>query len=135
MPDGWTIEKTNSNSTWTVYKYYYADNTLTASCGDDYTSYAKQDERLITPALDMSNGGGTISFRYIGAKTPTTDGDYTVKLEASKDGSSWTTLWTSTELKKASYDEIGYGGNTLSATVAVNIPQNAEQPTQSWRSL
>ena len=129
MPDGWTVEKTNSNSTWTVYKYYYADNTLTASCGDDYTSKAKQDERLITPVLDMSNGGGAISFRYIGGKDPTIDGDYTVKLEASKDGSTWTTLWTSTDLKKATYDEIGYGGNTLSANVAVNIPADLQSTT------
>lgn len=129
MPDGWTVEKTNSNSTWTVYKYYYADKTLTASCGDDYTSKAKQDERLITPVLDMSNGGGAISFRYIGGKYPTIDGDYTVKLEASKNGSTWTTLWTSTDLKKATYDEIGYGGNTLSANVAVNIPADLQSTT------
>lgn len=129
MPDGWTVEKTNSNSTWTVYKYYYADNTLTASCGDDYTSKAKQDERLITPVLDMSNGGGAISFRYIGGKTPTINGDYTVKLEASKDGSTWTTLWTSTDLKNTTYDEIGYGGNTLSANVAVNIPAELQSST------
>ena len=129
MPDGWTVEKTNSNWTWTVYKYYYADNTLTASCGDDYTSKAKQDERLITPVLDMSNGGGAISFRYIGGKTPTISGDYTVKLEASKDGSTWTTLWTSTDLKNTTYDEIGYGGNTLSANVAVNIPAELQSST------
>lgn len=129
FPDGWTLEKSNSNETWKVYKYYYAGNTLTASCGDDYTSYAKQNERLITPVLDMSNGGGSISFRYIGGKTPTLSGDYTVKLEASRDGTTWTTLWTSTELKNATYDEIGYGGNTLSATVAVNIPSDLQSVT------
>lgn len=129
FPDGWTLEKSNSNETWKVYKYYYAGNTLTASCGDDYTSYAKQNERLITPVLDMSNGGGAVSFRYIGGKTPTIDGDYTVKLEASKDGSAWTTLWTSTELKNATYDEIGYSGNTLSANVAVNIPAELQGST------
>lgn len=129
FPDGWTLEKSNSNETWKVYKYYYAGNTLTASCGDDYTSYAKQNERLITPVLDMSNGGGAISFRYIGGKDPTIDGDYTVKVEASKDGSTWTTLWTSTDLKKATYDEIGYGGNTLSANVAVNIPADLQSAT------
>ena len=129
FPDGWTLESTNSNSTWTVYKYYYADNTLTASCGDDWNGKAKQDERLITPVLDMSNGGGAISFRYIGGKTPTLSGDYTVKLEASKDGSTWTTLWTSTDLKGTTYDEIGYSGNTLSATVAVNIPAELQSST------
>ena len=129
FPDGWTLEKSNSNETWKVYKYYYAGETLTASCGDDYTSYAKQNERIITPVLDMSNGGGAISFRYIGGKDPTIDGDYTVKLEASKDGSTWTTLWTSTDLKKATYDEIGYGGNTLSANVAVNIPADLQSTT------
>lgn len=129
FPDGWTLEKSNSNETWKVYKYYYAGNTLTASCGDDYTSYAKQNERLITPVLDMGNGGGAVSFRYIGGKTPTIDGDYTVKLEASKDGSAWTTLWTSTELKNATYDEIGYSGNTLSANVAVNIPAELQGST------
>ena len=122
FPEGWTLESTNNTSTWAIYKYYYADNTLTASCTEDWSGKAKQDERLITPALDMSNGGGAVSFRYIGGKTPTISGDYTVKLEASKDGSTWTTLWTSTELKNAAYDEIGYGGNTLSASVAVNIP-------------
>ena len=129
FPDGWTVESTNSNSTWTVYKYYHADNTLTASCTEDYSGKAKQDERLITPVLDMSNGGGAISFRYIGGKYPTIDGDYTVKLEASKDGSTWTTLWTSTDLKKATYDEIGYSGNTLSANVAVNIPTELQSAT------
>ena len=77
----------------------------------------------------MSNGGGAISFRYIGGKYPTIDGDYTVKLEASKNGSTWTTLWTSTDLKKATYDEIGYGGNTLSANVAVNIPADLQSTT------
>ena len=122
FPDGWTLESTNSASTWTVYEYYYADKTLTASCTEDWSGKAKQDERLITPALDMSNGGGAVSFRYIGGKTPTTSGDYTVKLEASKDGKTWTTIWTSTELNGTVYDEIGYGGNTLSANVAVNIP-------------
>ena len=122
FPDGWTLESTNSASTWTVYEYYYADKTLTASCTEDWSGKAKQDERLITPALDMSSGGGAVSFRYIGGKTPTISGDYTVKLEASKDGSTWTTLWTSTELKNAAFDEIGYGGYTLSASVAVNIP-------------
>ena len=129
FPDGWTVESSNSNSTWAVYKYYYADNTLTASCTEDYSGKAKQDERLITPVLDMSNGGGAVSFRYIGGKYPTIDGDYTVKLEASKDGSTWTTLWTSTDLKKATYDEIGYGGNTLSANVAVNIPADLQSTT------
>lgn len=129
FPDGWTVESSNSNSTWAVYKYYHADNTLTASCTEDYSGKAKQDERLITPVLDMSNGGGAISFRYIGGKYPTIDGDYTVKLEASKDGSTWTTLWTSTDLKKATYDEIGYGGNTLSANVAVNIPADLQSTT------
>ena len=122
FPDGWTLESTNSASTWTVYEYYQADKTLTASCTEDWSGKAKQDERLITPALDMSNGGGAVSFRYIGGKTPTISGDYSVKLEASKDGSTWTTLWTSTELKNAAFDEIGYGGYTLSASVAVNIP-------------
>ena len=129
FPDGWTLESTNSASTWTVYEYYYADKTLTASCSEDWSTKAKQDERLITPVLDMSNGGGAISFRYIGGKYPTIDGDYTVKLEASKDGSTWTTLWTSTDLKKATYDEIGYGGNTLSANVAVNIPAELQSST------
>ena len=122
FPEGWTLESTNNTSTWAIYKYYYADNTLTASCTEDWSGKAKQDERLITPALDMSSGGGAVSFRYIGGKTPTTSGDYTVKLEGSKDGKTWTTIWTSTELKNAAYDEIGYSGNTLSASVAVNIP-------------
>lgn len=129
FPDGWTLESTNSASTWTVYEYYYADKTLTASCSEDWSTKAKQDERLITPVLDMSNGGGAISFRYIGGKDPTIDGDYTVKLEASKDGSTWTTLWTSTDLKKATYDKIGYSGNTLSANVAVNIPADLQSAT------
>lgn len=129
FPDGWTVESSNSNSTWAVYKYYYADNTLTASCTEDYSGKAKQDERLITPVLDMSNGGGAVSFRYIGGKYPTIDGDYTVKLEASKDGSTWTTIWTSTELKGTVYDEIGYSGNTLSANVAVNIPAELQSST------
>ncbi len=125
FPADWKLERTNANETWTVYKYYYADNTLTASCGDDYTSYGKQDERLITPVLDMSNGGGAISFRYIGGKYPTTEGDYTVKLEASTDdGATWTELWSTAVFqdKNAVYDEIGSFNNTLSATVAVNIP-------------
>ena len=129
FPDGWTLESTNSASTWTVYEYYYADKTLTASCSEDWSTKAKQDERLITPVLDMSNGGGAISFRYIGGKYPTIDGDYTVKLEASKDGSTWTTIWTSTELKGTVYDEIGYSGNTLSANVAVNIPAELQSST------
>ena len=122
FPEGWTLESSNNTSTWAIYKYYYADNTLTASCTEDWSGKAKQDERLITPALDMSSGGGAVSFRYIGGKTPTTSGDYTVKLEGSKDGKTWTTIWTSTELNGTVYDEIGYGGNTLSANVAVNIP-------------
>lgn len=129
FPDGWTVESSNSNSTWAVYKYYYADNTLTASCTEDYSGKAKQDERFITPVLDMSNGGGAVSFRYIGGKYPTIDGDYTVKLEASKDGSTWKTIWTSTELKGTVYDEIGYSGNTLSANVAVNIPAELQSST------
>ena len=79
----------------------------------------------------MSNGGGANSFSYIGGKNPTNDGDYTVKLEASKDGSTWTTLWTSTDLKKATYDEIGYGGTTLSANEAVNITADLQStPTK-----
>ena len=129
MPDGWKVERTNSNSTWAVYQYYHADKTMTASCSEDWTTKAKQDERLITPVLDMSNGGGAVSFRYIGGKIPTLSGDYTVKLEASKDGKNWTSIWTSTDLKGTVYDEIGYSGNTLSANVAVNIPAELQSGT------
>ena len=139
LPDGWTQTKTNSSYTWKMYKYF---DQLGAYCGSDNydpdegggwswslskdaeaKSGAKQDERLITPALALNGKTGTATFQFSGNTTLLKNGKMTVTLEGSvDDGKTWTEIWNA----KDTVDTMKTG--VLSdyigtADITVQIPQ------------
>lgn len=113
LPDGWSLSKTNSSYTWKPYKYfshmgaYCAHDTYDPdeyewwSAGDPLTTMdiipmggAKQDERLITPSLNLYEKTGAISFQFTASPNIIKNSYITATLEGSSDnGSTWTELW------------------------------------------
>ena len=89
-PEGW--ERSGGSETWRRYSYYYLNKTQAAyvSAGE-----AKQDERLIAPAINLRGAKETnlefdYAYPYYGMKR----GEFTFTVEASADGgSTWTTVW------------------------------------------
>lgn len=117
MPDGWTVGKTNSSYSWRVYKAW---NHWMAQCqADTYdpdTGWGwrstddaaksdvellngdKQDERLITPALDLTGGNAELSYQFSVVPNMIRNSRITFTIEASADGgSTWTELWNASE--------------------------------------
>ena len=119
LPAGWDLERLNATSTWKISKYA---GSMTAYVSDDYTDYAKQDERLLTPVLDLSGGDAKISFRFVGGKYPINNKDFTLKLEARTEAGTWQPLWSSA-------DETNYtpdGDYRLAAEVSVSVPADLQ---------
>ena len=95
IPAGWSVEGVNTDFTWKQYKYYYFNGTQNAYITADYSTGAAQDERLVTPTVDLT--GATkmeldfaYAYPYYGMKS----GEFTFTLEISKDGGgTWTTVW------------------------------------------
>ncbi len=54
IPAGWSVEGVNTDFTWKQYKYYYFNGTQNAYITADYSTGAAQDERLVTPTVDLT---------------------------------------------------------------------------------
>ena len=112
LPTGWEKTSTNTDAkyTWQVKK---SNNRVLASCDADtyddsdnnwgwsvnskditVKNGAKQDERLITPALAMNGKTGAVTFQFSGNTSLLKNSKMTVTLEGSvDDGKTWTELW------------------------------------------
>lgn len=102
LPEGWTSTgSSGSSKNWVPYRYPYSPTAYTASLSayrtDDYSYSGTEDDRLITPTVDLTGRTGALSFRVALAKGYHDDGDFTVALEGSTDGTKWTQLWISND--------------------------------------
>ena len=120
IPAGWSVEGVNTDFTWKQYKYYYFNGTQNAYITADYSTGAAQDERLVTPTVDLT--GATkmeldfaYAYPYYGMKS----GEFTFTLEISKDGGgTWTTVWDAKDTIPPS--QSGY---VVTGQAAVEIPE------------
>ena len=137
---GWTVKSTNTSAksySWyqgtqrnlndtkqarvdlDYYESDYGDYSTNGTDGDaqPMTNGAKQDELLISPAVDLTGKSATVSFDYLLHR-------YTIlykyayfTFEASTDGgSTWTAIWDATELGNP-------GGIYLKGTAEVEVPE------------
>ena len=138
--NGWTVKSTNTSAksySWyqgtqrnlndtkqarvdlDYYESDYGDYSTNGTDGDaqPMTNGAKQDELLISPAVDLTGKSATVSFDYLLHR-------YTIlykyayfTFEASTDGgSTWTAIWDATELGNP-------GGIYLKGTAEVEVPE------------
>lgn len=120
FPAGWSVEGVNTDFTWKQYKYYYFNGTQNAYITADYSTGAAQDERLVTPTVDLT--GATkmeldfaYAYPYYGMKS----GEFTFTLEISKDGGgTWTTVWDAKDTIPSSQSAMW-----LTGQAAVEIPE------------
>ena len=128
LPADWTLNQTNANATWKIYEYV---GSLAAYCTADYDSDtetgAKQDERLILPATDMANGGGTASFTFTSGKYMIDNKTFGLTLEGSIDGKTWTEIWSYADVPSADYTKVT--DYIEKADVSVAIPDNLQTGT------
>lgn len=112
IPSTWTILQTNPNETWHV-EAITGDNKATVNYDE---TLGAQDERLVTPSLDLSTGtytlNATVGLSYYWAVNP--ENNYDVFIEISTDnGSTWTQLW--------SENDLGVFTNWVDNPVAINL--------------
>lgn len=124
LPEGWrSTGSTGSVKQWVPYKYPWNptayEATVAAYRTDDYTYSGAEDDRLITPAVDMSERTGTLSFRVCLAKGYHSDGDFYCAVEGTTDGTNWTQLWISNDGNTA---YTAAAGAQIYADVVLEIP-------------
>ena len=118
-PAGWTVETTNPSFTWKQYAYVYLNGSQNAYVSADYVSEAAQDERLVTPAIDLSGTTQTqLDFEYAYPYYGMKGGEFTFTLEASLDGSSWTKLWDALDTLPSSMSDY-----VITGLANVEIPE------------
>ena len=136
LPDGWTVESTNS-VTWKVQKSFQR---WLAYCS--YDAYEEdpwgggwslekgaepmgdglQNERLITPALDLSGKTGTLSFQFTASKRELGLGNMTATVEASADqGKTWTPIWNAKDVVDSLVEGV-FNGYLGTGEITVEIP-------------
>ena len=131
LPSGWTATgATGSSKTWVPYKYPWSSTVYTPSLGayrtDDWKNCANtaEDDRLLTPEVDLSGRTASMSFRIALAKTYHTNGEFYCALEGSTDGSTWTQLWISND-GKTTYSDAASA--QIYADVNVLIPAELQK--------
>ena len=118
-PAGWSVEGVNGDFTWKQYKYVYLNGTQNAYISADYTTGAAQDERLVTPAVDLTGTTQTqLDFAYAYPYYGMKGGEFTFTLEVSLDGSSWTELWNAADTLPSSLTDY-----VVSGVAQVEIPE------------
>ena len=118
-PAGWSIQGINSAFTWKQYKYFYLNNTQNAYISADYSTEAAQDERLITPAVNLAGATQTqLEFEYAYPYYGMKNREFTFTLEASLDGTTWTELWNGADTLPSSSS-----GYVITGLAQVEIPQ------------
>lgn len=120
IPAGWSVEGINPDFTWKQYKYYYFNGTQNAYITADYSSSAAQDERLVTPVVDLTGATKTeLDFAYAYPYYGMKNSEFTFTLEISKDGgATWTTVW---DAKDTIPDSMS--GYVVTGQAAVEIPE------------
>lgn len=119
LPQGWTVSGINANQTWRQYKYYYFNGTQNAYISDDWKGGGSQDERLITPQLDLAGASfGELDFDYAYPYYGMRSGSFTFTVEASLDGSAWTQIWDAKDTLPASAS-----GNVVTGTARVELAE------------
>ena len=137
---GWTVKSTNTSAK--SYSWYQGtqrnlNDTKQARVDLDYyedpyggwstngadgdaqpmTNGAKQDELLISPAVDLTGKSATVSFDYLLHRYTILNKYAYFTFEASTDGgSTWTAIWNATELGNP-------GGIYLKGTAEVEVPE------------
>ena len=94
---GWTVKGVNSAGyTWKSYTYWNwkdVNPTKHAYISEDWSG-GKQDEYLISPAVNLSGKDATLSFDYGYGFYAAQNKTCTITVEASTDGGkTWTSLW------------------------------------------
>ena len=93
---GWTVKGVNSAYTWKSYTYWNwkdVNPTKHAYISEDWSG-GKQDEYLISPAVNLSGKDATLSFDYGYGFYAAQNKTCTITVEASTDGGkTWTSLW------------------------------------------
>ena len=130
--NGWSLKTTNSSFTWYSGKQTNLNATKVARVDFDEYEYedwsqaglsplgtgAKQDEYLITPAVNLTGKTPTLRFDYAFGRYALFNGTIRLTVEASTDGgSTWTSLWNA---KEDLENESGY---TQSGTCELAIPE------------
>ena len=127
LPDGWSASGSmGSSKTWVPYQYPYSPAAFKGSLGayrtDDYNYDGVEDDRLVTPVVDMTNRTASMSFRFIAANHYIKQGQFTCYLEATTDGKNWTELWKS-EYDSKTYLNADSSGYQVYTDVNVLIPE------------
>ena len=94
---GWTVKGVNSAGyTWKSYTYWNwkdVNPTKHAYISEDWSG-GKQDEYLISPAVNLSGKDATLSFDYGYGFYAAQNKSWSITVEASTDGGkTWTSLW------------------------------------------
>ena len=93
---GWTVKGVNSAYTWKSYTYWNwkdVNPTKHAYISEDWSG-GKQDEYLISPAVNLSGKDATLSFDYGYGFYAAQNKTCIITVEASADGGkTWTSLW------------------------------------------
>ena len=125
---GWTVK--NTNGTGKYYNWHQSRNTNVSTGLDDKQAIVdpdeyydtavgdKQDEHLISPAVDLSGKEATLSFNYGFTRTALYNGKMTFTVEASTDGGkTWTAIWNAK-------DDVANGSGSVQTGLAeIAVPE------------
>ena len=101
---GWSVaSKADSSMTWEKGTGLTNDNkTSVAVVTNDYEDWSnshRQDEYLITPAVDLTGKSAVLTFDYVLGRYALQSGQINVTVEVSTDnGESWTPIWDASKL-------------------------------------
>ena len=104
---GWTVaSKATSSMTWEKGSLTNLNNTSVAVVTNDYEDWSnsnKQDEYLITPAVDLNGKKAVLTFDFAFGRYAITSGQMKLTVEASTDGGeTWDTIWNAADIPNLS---------------------------------
>ena len=118
---GWTVaSKADSSMTWEKSTLSYLNKTNAAVVTNDYEDWSnahKQDEYLISPAVDLSGKTAVLSFDYALGRYALQSGQINLTVVASTDnGETWAPIW---DASKLTIDGVLYQTGSAEVTVPV----------------
>ena len=104
---GWSVaSKATSSMTWEKGSLTNLNNTSVAVVTNDYENWSnsnKQDEYLITPAVDLNGKKAVLTFDFAFGRYAITSGQMKLTVEASTDGGeTWDTIWNAADIPNLS---------------------------------
>ena len=104
---GWSVaSKATSSMTWEKGSLTDLNNTSVAVVTNDYEDWSnsnKQDEYLITPAVDLNGKKAVLTFDFAFGRYAITSGQMKLTVEASTDGGeTWDTIWNAADIPNLS---------------------------------